>query len=301
MILDTYDHDQGYHRDLFVNDSTKLTHYECCICLNLLRNPVQCNEGHLFCFQCIKVSKQVKCPECRTQLTLPIENLSKNLFVKKQIMELPIKCSTLLNNQIKSECNWENGTLSKLQHHLTNECLYVTVKCPSSNKGCSFVCQRKDMNQHIRTCSYSLLKTCINENQGCSFTGRLEYINIHEKNCIYRQISCPNQCGLEPLSFCYKDLKNHLLKCPNQIIDCPLFLLNKCCQKCPQKCERKKVESHVSASENTPSVMTCLDELVTIKSTYKPDDKSFTGKTLFIIYLFSLFLILCLSYICLQF
>eukprot|EP00051_Salpingoeca_urceolata_P013698 m.173202 g.173202 ORF g.173202 m.173202 type:complete len:456 (-) comp17867_c0_seq1:185-1552(-) len=61
-------------------------HFKCPICLDVLRDPVQCPEEHAFCQSCIHfhLAAQKMCPECKTELSvetlMPWSRVLRNLL-----------------------------------------------------------------------------------------------------------------------------------------------------------------------------------------------------------------------------
>mmetsp|Transcript_15517 Transcript_15517/g.60691 ORF Transcript_15517/g.60691 Transcript_15517/m.60691 type:complete len:527 (-) Transcript_15517:32-1612(-) len=70
----------------------QVTELQCGICLDLLNDPCQCINGHLFCMTCILecIERKAECPQCRCQLSE--SSLSKSLFVRKFIDDLDVRC-----------------------------------------------------------------------------------------------------------------------------------------------------------------------------------------------------------------
>lgn len=64
----------------------------CPICLNVLKDPNQCKNGHCFCLSCISsaLKDSAKCPTCL--IPLISDQLSHNLLIKNQIDKLIVKC-----------------------------------------------------------------------------------------------------------------------------------------------------------------------------------------------------------------
>jgi hypothetical protein len=104
---------------------------------HIVQNPVQCQEGHLFCYKCSVVVPQVNgvdkkaCPDCYlSSQSKVIDNhseecfkLNKDFCVERIINNIPINCPTKetfnLNND--SLCNWQ-GNLKDLEDHLGKDC-----------------------------------------------------------------------------------------------------------------------------------------------------------------------------------
>lgn len=62
-----------------------LKEFQCGICLSLLRTPMQCKNGHIFCEDCIKRSlrSRPQCPTCRC--SMEAKDLSRVLVVDRML------------------------------------------------------------------------------------------------------------------------------------------------------------------------------------------------------------------------
>lgn len=60
----------GYPTELFAQEPAE--EFKCIICLQVLRNSVQCKSQHPFCKSCIvpSLEQNSSCPTCRSRLTL---------------------------------------------------------------------------------------------------------------------------------------------------------------------------------------------------------------------------------------
>ena len=50
------------------NQQTKLEHFECPVCMEVMEAPLQifsCTNGHLICSECLKSGSLTACPMCR--------------------------------------------------------------------------------------------------------------------------------------------------------------------------------------------------------------------------------------------
>jgi len=161
--------------ELFL-DSQLSGKFECPICLSFVRNPVQCENEHVFCEPCILKYLDIKqeCACCKTSLTK--QSLRKLPRLVTSIMnELRVKCPMFLNQQLSSKeneedlystsppckiiiCDWI-GTLADINHHLDNDCEYCKRKCRW--EGCTERLSPNDIRSHESNCDYRI-DTCRN-------------------------------------------------------------------------------------------------------------------------------------------
>ena len=104
---------------------------------HIIKNPVQCQKGHLFCYKCSVVAPQNNgedkkaCPCCAfTSQSKGIDNLSEECFnlqtdfcIARTINNIQISCpikETFGLNE-DSQCYWQ-GTLKQLKTHLIKDC-----------------------------------------------------------------------------------------------------------------------------------------------------------------------------------
>jgi hypothetical protein len=82
----------------------------CGICLQVLNNPYQCQNGHCYCLCCIESSllKLKTCPSC--SVYLDVNTLSHNLLIQNIICELKVSC----------RCGWI-GELHKIESHKVDD------------------------------------------------------------------------------------------------------------------------------------------------------------------------------------
>jgi hypothetical protein len=93
--------------DTLIDSARELT---CAICLQLLSNPQQCKNGHLFCCSCISqyIERNPECPHCRCSLK---ENeLSRSLFVEKHIQLLRVWCKYHFKNESNNIDDWSEDS-----------------------------------------------------------------------------------------------------------------------------------------------------------------------------------------------
>ncbi len=150
----------GYSLEMFSEAPDPM--FKCSICLLVLRDPVQCKNGHMNCRTCIRraMKRLLKCPVCRCDVNEGL--LSSCLVIKEQIKELKVVCSD-------RGCNWI-GIQSQRRSHEANECQMTRVICPyfqsaACGQMCTGVLFRKDFATHLLEASnfasglIALLKT----------------------------------------------------------------------------------------------------------------------------------------------
>ncbi len=81
----------GYCDLLFIDEPSE--EFICALCLEILRNPKQCLNGHLFCEICISVAmkKQSSCPVCKCNLNL--DCLATAIVIRNHINKLVVHCA----------------------------------------------------------------------------------------------------------------------------------------------------------------------------------------------------------------
>ena len=144
---------EGYDTSRFrsaIDDS-----FICCICLCVLKDPMQCeNNEHYFCSGCIKehlVKTSHSCPVCQDKLS--VETLRKApRIVGDCISRYKITCDYATRGCDKV---LELGTL---QTHV-RDCDFMPVSC--SNEGCDKIVSKRDANQHESELCQFKTTTCV--------------------------------------------------------------------------------------------------------------------------------------------
>ena len=139
---------EGYVDERF--KSTVPEDLHCPICRNVLKDPKQCKENeHHFCEQCIISHLTVSrtCPMCQEYLT--VKSLKKpSRFIRNNLDNLEISCE---NEGCKAVV-----CLGELQSHIAS-CDYALVRC--SNGGCRLEVKRKDKEYHEKVhCRYRVIR-----------------------------------------------------------------------------------------------------------------------------------------------
>jgi len=170
----------GYPIELFKCDSEdarkKLEDdYGCCICQCILKNPMQCLGGDVFCNDCIRtwLRNHKTCPTCRAPLT--VLKLANNRKLRDQIRELKIICPKYDQNNIADSCAWV-GSVDDLEQHVSNTCPSTLIECP--NKGCKIEIQRRHTVEHLESCGHTAI-TC----STCSIVYKRRHMEKHSRWC----------------------------------------------------------------------------------------------------------------------
>jgi hypothetical protein len=112
--------------------------FKCCICRDVLNDPLQCKNGHLACKFCFETTIQIfsKCPICNVPASL--QSLSKCLFARNQISDLMVSCFEKIPGlPLPTDyCSW-TGKLSARASHIKACGFCVLQRCPFFDGGCS--------------------------------------------------------------------------------------------------------------------------------------------------------------------
>ena len=126
----------------------------CCICLCVLKDPMQCeNNEHYFCSGCIKEHLKKtshSCPVCQDKLT--VETLRKApRIVGDCVSRYKISCDFATRGCDKVL------ELATLQTHV-QDCDFMPVSC--SNEGCDKMVSKRDVKQHENELCQFKTTTC---------------------------------------------------------------------------------------------------------------------------------------------
>ena len=131
-------YDTGHEDELFQYPVGPSLH--CCICTNVIKDPVMCHNEHIFCRTCITrhLMYSHTCPTCMQPLT--VETLRQApRGVRNMLAELQIRCKF-----------FDRGCgkfiqLGDLERHLAN-CGFAPAVC--SNEGCQLEVNKHDLLHH---------------------------------------------------------------------------------------------------------------------------------------------------------
>ncbi len=108
----------GFDSKIYINKPCDS--YNCPLCLNVINDPRQCQNGHMYCNECIRsaISVRKECPVCKIYL-VP-ENLGRCLVVQNITQSLPTLCISKFNLNCKTEsgsnCEWTGPMLERASH-----------------------------------------------------------------------------------------------------------------------------------------------------------------------------------------
>ena len=130
--------DTGYEDELFQYPVGPSLH--CCICTNVIKNPVMCHNEHIFCRACITrhLMYSHTCPTCMQPLT--VETLRQaTRGIRNLLSELQIRCEFFDRGCGKFV------QLGDLERHVA-DCGFAPAVC--SNEGCQLEVNKQDLLHH---------------------------------------------------------------------------------------------------------------------------------------------------------
>ncbi|XP_043832924.1 RING finger protein 151-like [Dromiciops gliroides] len=128
----------------------------CCICQDVLEDPLQAPCEHAFCASCIHgwLVHHSNCPEDRQALHMSM--------------------------------------LGPLYRYMRNDLNRLQLHCRNGERGCEMVCSLELVERHERECEYGWI-SCTNT--GCPVQVERHNLNGHLVACEYRSQECPKGCG----------------------------------------------------------------------------------------------------------
>ncbi|XP_013392516.1 RING finger protein 151 [Lingula anatina] len=133
----------------------------CCICRDVLEDPLQAPCEHAFCSVCIHgwLVHENFCPEDRR---------------------------TLWASELKPIFRYMKNDLNQLQ-----------IRCKNTRAGCTFVCDLEHAAAHDRECPFDTVEC---PSVGCTVMVERRQMEEHLQSCEFRTRECPRGCGLPLLS-----------------------------------------------------------------------------------------------------
>ena len=141
--------DTGYEDELFQYPVGPSMH--CCICTNVIKDPVMCHNEHIFCRACITTHLMYSqtCPTCMLPLTA--ETLRQaTRSIRNMLDELSIRCKFFDRGCRKFV------QLGDLERHVA-DCGFAPAVC--SNEGCRLEVNKQDLLHHeTAVCELRIVK-----------------------------------------------------------------------------------------------------------------------------------------------
>jgi hypothetical protein len=211
-------------------------HFLCIICQCVMRDPVQCQNGHSYCRQCVTkyLETRQECPMRCSHETLIPSRLIPNRVAGSMISDLLMKCPSTMKLKSDDMCSWQ-GKFSALKAHV-EVCGYQLVKC--LNRGCNVKLHRINIVNHQNFCPFSTTCCC-----HCSRAIPIEFLALHLLVCQQIPRTCPNNCMTNGVitEIPKKDLEQHLSICSEKKVPCGYHSIG-----CTVLLQRKDLEAHMS-------------------------------------------------------
>ena len=142
--------DTGYEDELFQYPVGPSMH--CCICTNVIKDPVMCHNEHIFCRACITTHLMYSptCPVCMQPLTVE--------------------------------------TLRQAPRGIRNMLDELSIRCEFFNRGCRKFVQLGDLERHVADCGFA---PAVCSNEGCRLEVNKQDLLHHETAvCELRRVKC---------------------------------------------------------------------------------------------------------------
>ncbi|CAF0791573.1 unnamed protein product [Adineta ricciae] len=148
----------------YVNEESINHALKCTICDQPFIRPVStnCKKKHKFCRHCIEqwLKRNSSCPKCRQILhSEDLISITEDIVVDV-LNELRVKCTAC------GQTGLERGDFN---NHIKHSCPSIIVTCPASDIKCSWTGPRRQLDNHLKRCSYEplrpLISSLVSENQ----------------------------------------------------------------------------------------------------------------------------------------
>eukprot|EP00118_Oscarella_pearsei_P028968 m.3372 g.3372 ORF g.3372 m.3372 type:complete len:596 (+) comp9316_c0_seq1:400-2187(+) len=191
---------------------------QCCVCQEMLADPVQTSCGQRMCQACFKdlfknisdkKQKQVECPSCGE--VIDGGQSWRDVFADKELDLLDLYCV-----YEPGGCEWI-GARKKLKEHMS-ACEHLPVNC--SKQGCDAIVPKLKLKYHEEVeCLYRVI-SCRN----CKTEVLFLENNDHGEVCPKAPVTCPNLCEMESGGVMLReDLASHLQTCPRRKRQCSIL------------------------------------------------------------------------------
>ena len=143
-------YDTGYEDERFQHPVGPSFH--CCICTNVIKDPVMCHNEHIFCRACITrhLMNSQTCPTCMQPLTV--------------------------------------DTLRPAPRTVTNLLSELKIRCEFFDRGCGKFIELGDLERHVADCGFA---PAVCSNEGCQLKVNKQDLLHHETSvCELRRVQC---------------------------------------------------------------------------------------------------------------
>ena len=126
--------------------------FHCCICTNVIKDPVMCDNEHIFCKACITrhLMYSQTCPTCMQPLTVE--------------------------------------TLKEPSRTVMNLLAELRIRCEFFSRGCGKIVQLGDLERHVADCGFA---PAVCSNEGCQLQVNKQDLRFHETAvCELRRVEC---------------------------------------------------------------------------------------------------------------
>ena len=126
--------------------------FHCCICTNVIKDPVMCDNEHIFCKACITrhLMNSQTCPTCMQPLTVQ--------------------------------------TLKEPSRTVMNFLAELKIRCEFFSRGCGKIVQLGDLERHVADCGFA---PAVCSNEGCQMEVNKQDLLHHETAvCELRRVQC---------------------------------------------------------------------------------------------------------------
>jgi hypothetical protein len=224
----------GYCKEMFVDIGDDLS---CGICQDILNDPHQCHNGHLFCKNCLVGALKFasKCPVCK--ISLDKNYLCKNQYVHNCIQTSRVVCQCK-NEQLSKDlaCSW-TGTICERE---VRDCDFMYCHCPTL--GCKETrISLNELDRHVTSKCLKRMKKC----SFCNTHHQFDLLGAHKSQCDQRPVMC--QCGIEVV---FSSMTLHQKStCTAVMLDCPIHQkYGLCVLGCYGVVRRGELETHLGTN-----------------------------------------------------
>jgi hypothetical protein len=199
----------GYNEHIFVKGQN-IADFVCSICMDVVREPMETECGHLFCKTCVEKfldrsgGKEVQCPmKCQSISRSTIRPLGP--FTKRTLMSFKVVCEYQGNG-----CDW-TGVLKDLTDTHLPQCTFSTVQCSGCMKKllsrdfqkhaesfceyrivpcefCQAQCLFRDIADHLASACDKAPRPCIHAD--CDYVGPKSELTAHMVSCVHKLERC---------------------------------------------------------------------------------------------------------------